>query len=312
MVIESAPGAGEGARVRPLLVRPVEGSDRPAEIHLAPTLDGLLTPYALRTPADEGVFPFVFLAYGNGGGGVPWLEGRLRTHGHVMERLLAAGYACAWGRYRTEVELGYHHGGPLVVDNRQGMELMSRGPLEFEDELAILRHVAEHPQIDAGRLGHVGVSHAGEMLFKLESQYPGSLRAGVACEPANHEFLSLTIDESAYVDPRTGLRNIEEMQMQDPERVRSRIDEPLAMERIAPIDLPVLVMGRDEDHLQGIFRVSYDLLEAAGKDASWVSFDHPLHGYIFPVAGPDGRPEVDDVQERAIDEVIAFLDRHLA
>lgn len=312
MVIESTPGAGEGARVGPLLVLPVEGSARPAEIHLAPTLDGLFTPYALRTPADEGVFPFVFLAYGNGGGGVPWLESRLRTHGHIMERLLAAGYACAWGRYRTEVELGYHHGGPLVVDNRQGMELMSRGPLEFEDELAILRHVAEHPQIDAGRLGHVGVSHAGEMLFKLESQYPGSLRAGVACEPANHEFLSLTIDESAYVDPRTGLRNIEEMQMQDPERVRSRIDEPLAMERMAPIDLPVLVMGRDEDHLQGIFRVSYDLLEAAGKDAAWVSFDHPLHGYIFPVAGPDGRPEVDDVQERAIDEVIAFLDRHLA
>ena len=29
---------------------------------------------------------------------------------------------------------------------------------------------------------------------------------------------------------------------------------------IAPIDLPILVMGRDSDHLQGIFRVSYELL----------------------------------------------------
>ena len=72
-------------------------------------------PYALRTPADEGTFPFVFLAYGNGGGGIGWLRRRLRTHGHIMERLLRAGYACAWGRYRTEVELGYHNGGPLIT-----------------------------------------------------------------------------------------------------------------------------------------------------------------------------------------------------
>ncbi len=273
----------------PVMVQPVEGSDRPVRIYLAPTLDGLYTPYALRTPADEGSFPFVFLAYGNGGGGIPWLQRRVRTHGYIMERLLQAGYACAWARYRTEVELGYHNGGPLVVDRRQGMELMNRGPLEFEDELAILRHVAAHPQVDAGRLGHVGVSHAGEMLFKLASQYPGWVRAGVACQPANHEFLSLTIDESAFVEPSTGLRNIEEMQMQDPERVRARIDERLALERIAPIDLPILVMGRDDDHLQGIFRVSYDLLAAAGKQATWVSWDHPLHGYIFPEAGPTAR-----------------------
>jgi len=36
--------------------------------------------------------------------------------------------------------------------------------------------------------------------------------------------------------------------------------------------------------------------------------DHPLHGYIFPEAGPDGTPQVDDVQERAIDAIIEFLD----
>jgi hypothetical protein len=149
------------------------------------------------------------------------------------------------------------------------------------------------------------------MLFKLASRYPGAVRAGVACEPANHEFLGLAIDESAFVDPRTGLRNIEEMQMRDPERVRARIDQPLAMERIASINLPILVMGRDDDHLQGIFRVSYDLLKTAGKEAAWVSWDHPLHGYIFPEADPSGAPAVDNVQECAIDGVIQFLDRHL-
>jgi hypothetical protein len=36
-----------------------------------------------------------------------------------------------------------------------------------------------------------------------------------------------------------------------------------------------------------------------------------MHGYIFPQAGPGGTPQVDDVQERAIDGIIEFLDRHL-
>lgn len=100
--------------------------------------------------------------------------------------------------------------------------------------------------------------------------------------------------------------------MRDPAFVRSRINEPLALERMASISIPILVMGRDDDHLQGIFRLSYDLLEKSGKYASWVSWDHPLHGYVFPVTDADGRVDVDDVQERAIDGVIAFLDRHLA
>ncbi|HUY42515.1 MAG TPA: hypothetical protein VMU98_01990 [Acidimicrobiales bacterium] len=295
----------------PLFVQQIPGSSRPASIYLAPTLDGLYTPYALRTPADEGEFPFIFLAYGNGGGGIEWLRSRLRSHAYVMERLLDAGYACAWGRYRTEVELGFHHGGPLIIDHRQGMDLMNRAPLEYEDELSILRHVALHPNIDADRLGHVGVSHAGEMLYKLASQYPGVLRAGVACEPANHEFLDLTTDESVFVNPDTKLRNIEKMQMRDTSRVRSRINVPLALERISNIELPILVMGRDGDELQGIFRLSYELLKESGKDAMWVSWDHPLHGYIFPVADADGHVEVDEIQNDAIEVVIAFLDQHM-
>jgi hypothetical protein len=297
--------------IEPLFVQQIPGSDRPASIYLAQTLDGLYTPYALRTPGDEGRFPFVFLAYGNGGGGIEWLQSRLRTHAYVMERLLDAGYACAWGRYRTEVELGFHHGGPLVMDRRQGMDLMNRSPLEYEDELAILQHVARHANIDPDRLGHVGVSHAGEMLFKLASHYPGVLRAGVASEPANHEFLDLTTDDTVFVNPETKLRNIEEMQMHDTDRVRARTNVPLALERMSAIDIPILVMGRDDDHLQGIFRLSYELLEESGKDATWVTWDHDLHGYIFPVTNADGNVEADEVQSDAIDGVISFLDRHV-
>jgi hypothetical protein len=191
------------------------------------------------------------------------------------------------------------------------MELMNRSPLEFEDELAILRHVGDHPRIDADRLGHVGVSHAGEMLFKLSSQYSDVLRAGVASEPANHEFLDLRPESSDFIEPDAHVRNVEEMQMHDTSRVRDRCNQPLALERMSSIDVPLLVMGRDDDHLQGIFKLSYDLLVESGNDATWVSFNHPLHGYIFPATGADGRVEVDQMQEEAIDVIIAFLDRHL-
>jgi hypothetical protein len=295
------------AFTEPLFTQQVEGSARPARIYLAPTLDGLYAPYALRTPEDEGTFAFVFLAYGNGGGGIEWLLSRLRTHPYIMERLLAAGYACAWGCYRTEVELGFNRGGNLLVDQRSGMGLMNRAPLEYEDELAILRHAASLPFIDAERLGHVGVSHAGEMLYKLASQYPDALRAGVAVEPANHEFLTLSPDDSTSDDEVT-FRHVEEMQMHDTQRVRARCDVPLALERMSSIDIPVLVMGRDDDHLQGIFRLSYELLAESGKDATWVSWDHPLHGYVFPETRADGQVACDEVQERAIDGIIAFLD----
>jgi len=294
----------------PVFVEDVAGSARPAAYYLAESRDGLYVPYVVRTPAGEGRFPFVFLAYGNGGGGIDWLRHWVHDRPYLMERLLAAGYACGWGRYRTEVDLGFQHGGPLMVDGRQGMEVMNRSPLEFEDELAILQHVRRHPQVDGGNLGHVGISHAGEMLFKLASRYPGILRAGVASEPANHEFLDLRLGDVAPVNPETGLRDIEEMQLQDPRWVRARANLPLARERIAPIDVPILVMGRDGDHLQGIFRVSYELLKEGGKVVEWVSWDHPLHGYLAPPAA-DRAAGPDDVQERAIDGVIAFLDRYM-
>jgi hypothetical protein len=302
--------AGRWSTDVPVFAEDVAGSARPAVYYLAESRDGLYVPYAVRTPAGEGRFPFVFLAYGNGGGGIDWLRRWVHARPYIMERLLAAGYACGWGRYRAEVDLGFNRGGPLMVDGRQGMEVMNRSPLEFEDELAILEHVRRHPQVDAGNLAHIGVSHAGEMLFKLASRYPGMLRAGVASEPANHEFLDLRLDDVAPVDAETGLRDIEELQLQDPAWVRARINLPAARERIAPIDVPILVMGRDGDHLQGIFRLSYELLEAAGKAAEWASWDHPLHGYVCPLAA-DGGTGPDQVQQHEIDGVIAFLDRYM-
>ena len=188
---------------------------------------------------------------------------------------------------------------------------MNRAPLEYEDEISIIENVKADLRIDSERCGHVGVSHAGEMLFKIASQYVGVVKVGVACEPANHEFLALTPDSTAKVNPESGLRNIEEMVMSNPLYVRTRIDDHVAKSRIAEIDIPMLVMGRDDDPLQGIFRVSYELLEEAKKNVEWVTYDHPLHGYIFPVRNEEGTIEVDEMQKSAIATVISYLDRYL-
>jgi hypothetical protein len=82
----------------PVSTEEVPGSDSPVRYLLAETMDGLDAPYALRVPPGLGPHPFVLVAHGNGGGGLPWLRDRVRRFGHVTDRLLDAGYACAWTR----------------------------------------------------------------------------------------------------------------------------------------------------------------------------------------------------------------------
>ncbi|MEV6844413.1 hypothetical protein [Actinoplanes sp. NPDC051411] len=289
------------------------GSELPAHYFLAETLDGLYVPYALRLPAGAGPHPFVFVAYGNGGGGFAWLRDRVHRFRHITDVLLDAGYACAWSRYRTEVELGYQTGGRLRTDTRQGMDLMSRAPLEYEDEVAVLRHVARHPRIDADRLFHLGVSHAGEMLFKLCSQYSGLLRAAVAAEPASHELLTLRLDDHPTVRTTDGLRDIESLEIRSVDRARARITDPDEVSgRLDGVDIPVLVLGREQDELQGIFRLTYDLLAEKRADAEWRSWSHDIHGYIYPETGADGVPQVDEVQREALAVIVDFFERHRA
>jgi dipeptidyl aminopeptidase/acylaminoacyl peptidase len=292
------------------IVEEVADSDIPVELSYIETWDGLYAPIGLRLPEGPGPHPLVLLASGNGGGGMAWIRDAVANRGYIMDRLLERGYACAWIRYRTEVELGYETGGRLVRDTRQGRDMFNRSPLEYEDEIAIVEQLEEDPRIDGNRVGLIGMSHGGEMVLKITSEYQG-IAAAVASEPASHEFLALSPDNTAFVDPETGLRNIEQMQMVETEKVRSRIDMTKAKERIAGINTPILVMGRESDHLQGIFRTSFELLEEAGKPVEWVSWDHDLHGYIYPQRGADGAYEVNEVQESAIAGVLDFLDRHL-
>jgi hypothetical protein len=278
------------------------------ELTFVETWDGLYAPVGLRTPDGPGPFPLILLASGNGGEGMAWIRDAMRNRGWTMDRLVEAGYACAWIRYRTEVELGYNNGGPLVRDARQGREMFNRSPLEYEDEIAIIEYFNADPRFSG--VGLIGMSHGGEMVMKICSEYHGAV-VGVASEPASHEYLALNPDHTAPMNEETHMRNIEDMQMAEVEKVRSRIDMDIARARVAGIQTPILVMGRETDHLQGIFRTTYDMLAEAGKDCEWVSWDHDLHGYVYPMRGADGEYEVNDVQRQAVAGVIAYLDRYM-
>ena len=68
-------------------------------------------------------------------------------------------------------------------------------------------------------------------------------------------------------------------------------------------------MGRDGDELQGIFKLSYDLLKENKKEALWKSYDHALHGFIFPIK-ENNIYAVEPIQEEAIQDVLSFFEKY--
>lgn len=285
-----------------VMTESVPGSTVPVTYRFVTTMDGLYAPVGLRVPAASAPVPLVLLTYGNGGGGLPWVREVTHQRSWLAERLLDAGYACAWIDYRTEVDLGYHRGGRLTRDHRSGGDLLNRSPLDHEDQIATLEQLRALPEIDADRTALVGISHGGEMILKLTSEYQG-VTAAVAVEPAAHEFLALRRDADTTIGA---------LESRDVDSVLAHVDHEVAAARIAPIDTPILVMGRDDDPLQGVFRATFELLDRAGKDVRWSTYDHPLHGYVAPLRGADGEPEVDDVQREAVAEILGYLADHLA
>lgn len=302
--------SAEQLRIDPehvVVIEPVPGSDLPVHLMYVALIDGVYAPIGLRQPPGAGPFPLVLFAAGNGGGGMAVVREFTRNRSWTQEQFLAAGYAVAWLRYRAEVDYAYDRIGKLIEDRRQRRQLLNRGPLEYEDVIAIAEYVKTLSAIDAQRIGYMGMSHGGEMALKIASEYHG-MRAMVASEPAAHEFLRLRPDATAQIDPRTGLLNVEKMLMREPEKVRSRITEDVARERIRSIRTPMFVQGREADELQGIFRVTYELLQEAGKNVRWESYDHPEHGFVYVARNSAGAYDPDAVQVRAVRDSIAFFD----
>ena len=303
------PVTGEEA----MLVEPVMGSDIPVEIRFVELLDGVYAPIGVRKPAGEGPFPTIVFAHMNGGFGLRWIRQWTQYGSGTLEAFLDAGYAVVWMRYRAEVDTPFTT--ELTVREFQGRDRWSRGPLEYEDAIEIVEYVKALPGVDGDRVGWLGVSHGGEMLFKVASEYWG-LRAGVASEPAAMDYLAqLPPDPNAPPEPpqpeTMSAANTPKKQAAAVEALRDRIDLQRAMARIEAIDMPIFVAGRDRDHNQATFRLSYELMEEAGKTVQWQSYDHDDHGFVFVQRNAAGVYEPDPLQQAIVADAIAFFNRHM-
>ena len=293
-----------------VLSMPVRDSDIPVLLMYVEMIDGVYAPIGLRTPPGAGPFPLILFASGNGGGGMAMVQDFTQNVSWTQEQFLKSGYAVAWMRYRAEVDYAYDRIGKLIEDTRQRRQLLNRGPLEYEDVISIIEFTKTLPSIAANKIGYMGMSHGGEMAFKIASEYHG-VRAMIASEPAAHEFLRLKPDETTHINPVTGLLDVESMLMRETGKVRARITEDVAMARMRPITTPILVQGRNGDELQGIFRVCYDLLIELGKDAQWASYEHDVHGFVYVRRNDEGVYAPDAVQSQAVNDSIAYFDKYL-
>lgn len=289
----------------------VKGSNIPVQLIYVETRDGLYAPIGLRKPPGNGPFPIILFAHMNGGLGVQWIREWTQNGSWTLEQYLKAGYAVAWMRYRAEVNNSY--GARLEEKKREGRQIFNRGPLEYDDAISIIKYVKTLPYIDPDRVGYLGLSHGGEMLMKITSEYDG-LRAGIAVEPASGDFLarkSPPRKPGEPAPPETFAVNTEEMQKKSTAEARSQMDMSVATERIRSIKTPIMVLGRERDHNQAIFRASYELLREAGKQVEWKSYDHDEHGFIFVRRNEKGVYAPDPTQIQIVNDSIAYFNRYM-
>ena len=288
------------------ITKPVKGSDIPVELTFVFTRDEAYVAIGLRKPKGNGPFPAILMSAGNGAGGMPSVERGVERLAPMVDRMVARGYVVAYAEPRNEIPDLYNkteRAENLPDSVSGGQRTMKSSPtLDSDDFISMIQYLQSLPYVDKDAVGAFGVSHSGELIMKAASEI--TFGCGVPNEGAANEYLEIDIGPSA---PRKGA----EIQFQDEALVRQRADKAKAMERIKRVRTPMLVMGRDQDHQQGVFKLTYDWLKEAGKDATWVSFDHPVHGYAFIYRQQDGSFKPDPIQEKAWDVYMAFFDKHL-
>lgn len=265
------------------------GRDPAPQLALIFAADGAYLPAVVQRPDRPGPHPLVICVHGGTGGlGVGYLLELVTEHGWLYEELLDRGYAVCVTEGRREIEDAYGQGLPC--------------PLDHHDLVGIVEHMRGRGDIDADRIGYIGVSHGGELGAKAISEMGSGIAALVLCEPAAIEFLGLHVRHASA--PR-GERNLAFYDAVDDEA----IDVAWASERIARIDpaTAVLVCGRDGDHLQGLFLKLHELLRRGGIAAEWESWDHPEHVFVWGPPKSDGGYDPDEIQRASRDRIVEFL-----
>ncbi|MGH2697582.1 MAG: alpha/beta hydrolase family protein [Actinomycetota bacterium] len=279
------------------------GGDPPLSLHLIYALDGAYVPAVARAPAGPPPWPAVVCFHGGSGGlGYSFLIEQMRRRGWLFDRLAEEGYLVCNAEGRMENEDQYARGLPAVLDH--------------QDVAEVVRYLQRHSDVDPQRIGTFGVSHGGEIQMKLISEIREGPAAMVPSEPAVIEFLGLKheggSDEGWAVEDSSGPRVEERLQFRH-DVTDDEIDFPAAWERIQRIsnDVRILVLGRDDDHLQGLFRKLHELLTRAGKQAEWATFDHPEHAYQWGPERGEGGYEPDEIQRATLDRVVEFLNANV-
>jgi len=282
----------------------VEGM--PIMLHLVFMNDGVYLPAVIRMPKGDGPFPAILCIHGGSGGlGISFLVDQMLHRSYAFDRFLEAGYAVCYTEGRMEYDELYDQDLPVELDHL--------------DMINIFRYVQQLPDVDADRIAFFGVSHGGEMQFKIATELadaPNGPAAYVPCEPAVRPYLGLKF---------TGPRTEENLQFNE-DLDDSQIDLEASLRRIESIspDVPFLVTGRDTDHLQGLFRKAFELLERTGKNATWKTYDHNIHAFHWgprrletteeyhgTIVNFKSGYEVDDLQVQVLDDVLEFLNKNV-
>lgn len=304
--VAGAPPAAETPIHSYIVSKTIRGASTGVDLTFVLTRDEVYVPIAIRKPPGNGPFPAILMGSGNGAGGMPEVERQVGRLGPMTDQMLARGYVVAYAEYRNEIPYLYEQidRAENLADNISGGQrtLKSNPTLDSDDFISIIQYLQSLPYVDKDAVGAYGVSHSGELMLKAASQI--TFGAAVPNEGAAHEFLSVNTGATA---PRKGT----EIQYQDIKVVKKNADKSKAMERIRRIKTPFLHLGRDDDHLQGIFLLVHEWMKEAGKDSTWVSFDHPVHGYGFIYADKSGAYKPDPIQQKAFEVVMAFFDKHL-
>jgi len=290
-----------------VITKPVRGSDIPMDLTFVLTRDEVYAPIAVRKPKGDGPFPVITMGRGDGRAGMPHVEKQVDRLASMQDRMIERGYVVVYVNYRNEIPHLYEQiqraqNLPDSVSGGENRTLKSAPTLDSGDLIAIFKYLQTLPYVEKDAVGAVGVSHGGEMILKAAAET--TFAAGVAIEGASHEFLNVNTGPAA---PRKGT----EIQYQDIEVVRKNADKAKAMERIRRIKTPILHIGREKDHLQGIFKLAHEWMLEAGKDTTWASFDHPEHGYPFSYRKDDGSYKPDPIQRQAFDLFMDFFDTYL-
>ncbi len=289
-----------------VITKAVKGSDIPADLTFVLTRDEAYVAIGVKKPNGNGPFPAVLMSSGNGSGGMPSVERGLQRLSPMIDRMVARGYVVAYSEPRNEIPFLYNktNRSENLPDSISGGErvLKSNPTLDSDDFISMIQYLQSLPYVDKDAVGAFGVSHSGELIMKAASEI--DFGCGVPNEGATYEYMEIDAGPTA---PRKGT----EVQFQDEQLVAKRANKSVAMDRINRVHTPMLIMGRDTDHLQGVFKLTYDWLKEAGKDATWVSFDHPVHGYAFIYAKDDGSYQPDAIQQKAWDVYMTFFDKHL-